>query len=92
MEIILIVVEMWSGKFYFLKKLPNKSTQPHHILTSTTSAFGIVLWELATQGDTPYPSIDLQEVLGLLETGYRMKRPDGCPEQVLLEEKWLKFS
>ena len=54
-----------------------------------SAAFGIVLWELATQGDTPYPNIDLQEVLGLLETGYRMKRPDGCPEQVELRNYGL---
>ncbi|XP_063687022.1 tyrosine-protein kinase HCK-like isoform X2 [Bolinopsis microptera] len=77
-------------------KFPIKWTAPEALnyntftMKSDVWSFGIVLWELATQGDTPYPSIDLQEVLGLLETGYRMKRPDGCPEQVytLMEDTW----
>jgi hypothetical protein len=45
-------------------------------------AFGILLWELATYGKTPYPGLDLYQVLEKLETGYRMPRPEGCPPPV----------
>ena len=34
-------------------------------------AFGILLWEIATYGMSPYPGIDLTDVYHTLETGYR---------------------
>ena len=46
------------------------------------TAFGVLLWELATYGLSPYPSLDLTEVYHLLEKGYRMECPDGCPDNV----------
>ncbi|VDQ07928.1 unnamed protein product [Trichobilharzia regenti] len=45
-------------------------------------AFGVVLWELATYGLSPYPGVELHDVYHLLEKGYRMERPHGCPEAV----------
>lgn len=45
-------------------------------------AFGILLWELATYGMSPYPGIDLSQVYEMLESGYRMPCPDGCPQEV----------
>ncbi|VDM19256.1 unnamed protein product [Hydatigera taeniaeformis] len=45
-------------------------------------AFGVVLWELATYGLSPYPGVELHGVYQLLEKGYRMQRPHGCPESV----------
>lgn len=47
-----------------------------------TRAFGILLWEVATFGKTPYPGIDLFAVLDKLESGYRMPRPEGCPQDI----------
>ena len=46
------------------------------------AAFGILLWELATYGMSPYPGIDLSQVYEMLESGYRMPCPDGCPQEV----------
>jgi hypothetical protein len=46
------------------------------------SAFGILLWELATYGMSPYPGIDLSQVYEMLESGYRMPCPEGCPPEV----------
>ena len=46
------------------------------------SAFGVLLWELATYGMSPYPGVDLTEVYHLLERGYRMERPPGCPAHI----------
>ena len=45
-------------------------------------AFGVVLWELATYGKTPYPGVDLFSVLEKLVSGYRMPRPEGCPTEI----------
>lgn len=45
-------------------------------------AFGVLLWELATYGLSPYPGVDLTEVYHLLERGYRMECPAGCPANV----------
>lgn len=45
-------------------------------------AFGVLLWEIATYGMSPYPGIDLSLVYELLEKDYRMDRPEGCPEKV----------
>lgn len=46
------------------------------------TAFGILLWELATYGMSPYPGIDLSQVYEMLESGYRMPSPEGCPQEV----------
>lgn len=45
-------------------------------------AFGVLLWEIATYGMSPYPGIDLSQVYDLLEKGYRMGQPEGCPPKV----------
>ena len=47
-----------------------------------STAFGILLWELATYGMSPYPGIDLSQVYEMLESGYRMPCPEGCPQEV----------
>ena len=41
------------------------------VLQSDVWAFGILLWEIATYGMSPYPGIDLTDVYHTLETGYR---------------------
>ncbi|CAH8842263.1 unnamed protein product [Trichobilharzia szidati] len=69
-------------------KFPIKWTAPEGLvynIFSTKSdvwAFGVLLWEIATYGKTPYPGVELQDVYVLLERGTRMLRPEGCPEQV----------
>jgi len=49
---------------------------------SAFAAFGVLLWEIATYGMSPYPGIDLSQVYDLLEKGYRMEQPEGCPPKV----------
>nr|CAH8822537.1 unnamed protein product [Trichobilharzia regenti] len=69
-------------------KFPIKWTAPeglsYYIFSSKSDvwAFGVVLWELATYGLSPYPGVELHDVYHLLEKGYRMERPHGCPEAV----------
>ena len=39
---------------------------------------------------SPYPGVELSQVYELLETGYRMQRPEGCPPPVydLMRKCW----
>ncbi|KAL1457095.1 hypothetical protein WDU94_001759 [Cyamophila willieti] len=53
-------------------------------------AFGILLWEIATYGMSPYPGVDLTDVYHMLEKGYRMECPPGCPPKIyeLMRQCW----
>ena len=54
-------------------------------------AFGVLLWELATYGMSPYPGSELAQVYELLESGYRMPNPEGCPPAVYAIMKQCKI-
>lgn len=41
-------------------------------------SFGILLWEIATLGGTPYHGLDTQQMCNLLKQGFRMRRPENC--------------
>ena len=64
----------------------NKWTAPEVALYSCFTiksdvwSFGILLYELITYGQFPYPGMDNVQVLTVLQTGYRMQCPMGCPE------------
>jgi len=46
-------------------------------------AFGVVLWELMTRGQLPYPGMTNEAVIdGILNQHYRMPSPPGCPPGV----------
>ncbi|CAD5229409.1 unnamed protein product [Bursaphelenchus okinawaensis] len=69
-------------------KFPIKWTAPEGLAYNTFStksdvwAFGVLLWEIATYGMTPYPGVELSDVYSLLEKGFRMDIPAGCPDSV----------
>ncbi|XP_038063483.1 tyrosine-protein kinase ABL1-like isoform X2 [Patiria miniata] len=80
-----------SGDIYTAQagaKFPIKWTAPESLAYNKFSnksdiwAFGILLWEIATYGSSPYPGVELQHVYEKLERGYRMERPEGCPADV----------
>jgi serine/threonine protein kinase len=77
-------------------KFPIKWTAPEGLAynrfttRSDVWAYGILLWEIATYGMSPYPGVDLSDVFHLLETGYRMEMPHQCHPELfaLMEECW----
>eukprot|EP00058_Branchiostoma_floridae_P020357 XP_002605847.1 hypothetical protein BRAFLDRAFT_90834 [Branchiostoma floridae] len=45
--------------------------------------FGVVLWEIATLGGTPYPEVCGYETLVTrLRRGYRLQKPNGCSDEL----------
>ncbi|XP_022784868.1 mast/stem cell growth factor receptor Kit-like [Stylophora pistillata] len=84
---------------YSLKKtknLPVKWMAPESIsysiftIKSDVWSYGILLWEMATMGSVPYPTLTNSEVCRVLKTGFRMERPDMCSDEVygLMTECW----
>ncbi|KAI1289133.1 Tyrosine-protein kinase Abl [Halotydeus destructor] len=77
-------------------KFPIKWTAPEGLAYNKFStksdvwAFGILLWEIATYGMSPYPGVELGDVYHVLETGYRMECPTGCPPKIyeLMRRCW----
>ncbi|KAK4337127.1 hypothetical protein RND71_043886 [Anisodus tanguticus] len=77
-------------------KFPIKWTAPEGLAYNKFStksdvwAFGVLLWEIATYGMSPYPGVELVDVYHMLESGYRMECPVGCPNEVyeLMKECW----
>lgn len=77
-------------------KFPIKWTAPEGLAYNKFSsksdvwAYGVLLWEIATHGKSPYPGVELANVYHLLESGYRMERPDVCPVNVydLIRRCW----
>uniref|UniRef100_A0A8C9C4U5 Tyrosine-protein kinase n=1 Tax=Phocoena sinus TaxID=42100 RepID=A0A8C9C4U5_PHOSS len=69
-------------------KFPIKWTAPEAInygtftIKSDVWSFGILLTEIVTHGRIPYPGMTNPEVIQNLEQGYRMVRPDNCPDEL----------
>uniref|UniRef100_A0A3Q3S0W2 Tyrosine-protein kinase n=1 Tax=Mastacembelus armatus TaxID=205130 RepID=A0A3Q3S0W2_9TELE len=67
-------------------KFPIKWTAPEAINYGTFSiksdvwSFGILLTEIVTYGRIPYPGMSNPEVIQNLERGYRMPKPEHCPD------------
>eukprot|EP00040_Diaphanoeca_grandis_P004150 m.27273 g.27273 ORF g.27273 m.27273 type:complete len:866 (-) comp15716_c0_seq1:99-2696(-) len=45
-------------------------------------AFGVLVWEIFSYGDTPYPGLMNADVHRLLLAGGRMKSPGNCPKVI----------
>lgn len=67
------------GDIYELKntkKLPIKWMAPESLVSgkytskSDVWSFGVLLWELCTMGNIPYPGISNRELFKLLKSGY----------------------
>ncbi|XP_022097251.1 proto-oncogene tyrosine-protein kinase ROS-like isoform X2 [Acanthaster planci] len=56
-------------------------------------SFGILLWEIATFGSTPYPGIESKSLAKRLLDGYRMPKPENCADEIynLMLECWQEI-
>ncbi|XP_038048242.1 angiopoietin-1 receptor-like [Patiria miniata] len=45
-------------------------------------SFGVVLWEIATFGATPYPGIQSKLLAERLQEGYRLPKPENCADEI----------
>lgn len=69
-------------------KFPIKWTAPEAILKSKFSiksdvwSFGILLIEIFTFGEIPYPGMSNRDVISFLERGERLPAPKNCPSQI----------
>lgn len=56
-------------------------------------SFGVLLYELFTLGNTPYPGIDPSDVEKYLEAGTRMSQPPHCPLEfyMIMLSCWQEF-
>ncbi|XP_078355560.1 uncharacterized protein LOC144640230 [Oculina patagonica] len=78
------------------KKLPVKWMAPESIhdsvftIKSDVWSYGVLLWEMATMGGVPYPTMTNAELCRALKNGYRMERPEMCCDEVyeLMTECW----
>eukprot|EP00123_Amoebidium_parasiticum_P013343 comp21903_c0_seq2/m.31439 comp21903_c0_seq2/g.31439 ORF comp21903_c0_seq2/g.31439 comp21903_c0_seq2/m.31439 type:complete len:397 (-) comp21903_c0_seq2:888-2078(-) len=69
-------------------KFPVKWTAPEaamynrFTIKSDVWSFGVLLYEMVTNGSNPYPGMTNQGVLEEVNKGYRMPCPDKCPDYV----------
>ncbi|XP_061792292.1 tyrosine-protein kinase Lyn isoform X1 [Nerophis lumbriciformis] len=77
-------------------KFPIKWTAPEAIsyscftIKSDVWSFGVLLYEIITFGQMPYPGMTKAEVMSSLQRGYRMPRPGECPPELyaIMESCW----
>jgi len=69
---------------------PESLRSKHFTIKSDVWSFGIVLYELITCGNEPYPEMDEVEVLNKLKVGYQMACPTGCTVEMyeVMKECW----
>jgi len=76
-------------------KLPIKWTAPEVLRQKVSTSksdvwsFGVTMWEIYSFGRSPYPRKSQKEVVDQVAKGYRMEKPDECPD-VLYDEFMLK--
>ncbi|XP_067936259.1 proto-oncogene tyrosine-protein kinase Yrk-like [Watersipora subatra] len=79
-------------------KFPIKWTAPEAAMMSKFTiksdvwSFGILLVEIITYGQIPYPGMANREVLDQIDRGYRHPKPKDCPDQLydIMKQCWDK--
>ncbi|KAL6101587.1 ptk7 [Pungitius sinensis] len=83
--------DVYNGEYYHyrqawipLRWLPSESVFEDDFSTkSDVWAFGVLMWEVFSLGEMPYPKLSDDEVLEGLQTGkLKLPVPDGCPSKI----------
>lgn len=73
------------AKFPIKWTAPEAATCGNFTVKSDVWSYGILLYEIMTKGQVPYPGMHNREVVEQVEIGYRMPMPKSCPEQIYTE-------
>lgn len=75
---------------HFCKHTTNYFPRDSLIFTRTVWSWAVTMWEVFSYGTQPYRGYKLQEVLKMVRAGYRLERPDPCPEDTfaVLQSCW----
>ncbi|XP_013414147.1 tyrosine-protein kinase CSK [Lingula anatina] len=78
------------GKFPIKWTAPEALRENKFTNKSDMWSFGILIWEIYSFGRVPYPRIPLADVVMHVERGYRMEKPEGCPNEVyeVMRKAW----
>lgn len=69
-------------------RFPIKWTAPEGLTFNSFSsksdvcAYGVLLWEVGTLVQCPYPGVELAQVLPLIESGQRLPKPKLAPDRI----------
>lgn len=68
----------WPLKWY----PPEASTMGKFDEKSDVWSYGITCWEATSYGCRPYQGVDINMLILKLENGYRLEKPEQCPDEV----------
>ncbi|XP_052639862.1 tyrosine-protein kinase Mer isoform X1 [Harpia harpyja] len=83
--------KIYSGDYYRqgrIAKMPVKwiaiESLADRVYTTKSDvwAFGVTMWEIVTQGMTPYPGVQNHEIYEYLFHGQRLKKPEDCLDEL----------
>ncbi|CAF1275145.1 unnamed protein product [Adineta ricciae] len=70
------------AKFPIKWTAPEAALRGRFTIKSDVWSFGVLLYELITHGQVPYPGMSNRDVLEQTQRGYRMPRHESCPEEI----------
>lgn len=66
-------------------------THNRYTLKSDVWSYGVLLWEIFSYGENPYPSVPVENLLQVLQRGHRMEKPSEASDEIygLMQRCWL---